>query len=50
MSNVNNEDFNVLDDLETPENNTEASDVTGIDRALEDSEKYLDDSSSRELI
>jgi len=50
MSNVNNEDFNVLDDLETPENNTEASDVTGIDKTLEDSEKYLDNSSSRELI
>ena len=50
MSNDNNEDFNFLDDLETPDNNTEAADVTGIDRTLEDSEKYLDDSSSKELI
>jgi len=50
MSNDNNEDFNVLDDLETPDNNTEASDVTGIEKSLEDSEKYLEDSSSKELI
>ena len=50
MSNDNNEDFDILDDLETPEDNTEASDITGIDKILEDTEKYLDDSSSKELI
>ena len=47
MSTDNNEDFNVLDDLETPEDNTEASDITGIEKTLEDCEKYLEDSSSK---
>ena len=50
MSNENNEYFNVLDDLETPEDHIEVSDVTGIEKSLEDSKKYLEDSSSKELI
>ena len=37
MSNENNEYFNVLDDLETPDNHIEVSDVTGIEKSSEDS-------------